>query len=174
MTPTQDVQHYYESSDDELARRYIKDEHFLSVEYCKAALDHRYGRYPFIRELVDFDVWAGLRVLEVGCGQGADLSQFALAGATTHGCDLTSKHCAISREFVNTTGGRAAIVQADARAPPYPSNSFDLVYSFGVLLLIEDLDTVIAEIHRVLKPGGAVVVMFYNRQILLYYLKTLY
>ena len=174
MTTTHDVQRYYELSDDELARRYIKDEQFLSAEYCKAALDHRYGLYPFIPELVRFGAWAGRHVLEVGCGQGADLSQFALAGAVTHGCDLTRKHCDISREFVNTVGGHAAIVQADARALPYPSNSFDLVYSFGVLLLVKDLDTAIAEIHRVLKPGGTVITMFYNRQSLHYYLKTLY
>ena len=174
MSAAHDVQRYYESSDDELARRYIKDERFLSAEYCKAALDHRYGLYPFIREFVDFGAWAGQRVLEVGCGQGADLSQFALAGAVTHACDLTRKHCDISREFVSTSGGHAAIVQADARALPYPSNSFDLVYSFGVLLLIKDLDAAIAEIHRVLKPGGTVITMFYNRQSLHYYLKTLY
>ena len=104
----------------------------------------------------------------------ADLSQFALARAATYGCDLTSKHCHISRTFVSTVGGRAAIAQADARALPYPSDSFDLVYSFGVLLLIEDLDSAITEIHRVLKPGGTVIVMFYNRQSLHYYLKTLY
>jgi len=171
---TADIRRYYETSDDELARRYIKDERFLSAEYCKAALDHRYGLYPFIPEFVDFSTWAGKRVLEVGCGQGADLSQFALAGASTYGCDLTSKHCHISRAFVSTVGGRVAIAQADARVLPYPSNSFDLVYSFGVLLLIEDLDTAIAEVHRVLKPGGTVIVMFYNRQSLHYYLKTLY
>jgi ubiquinone/menaquinone biosynthesis C-methylase UbiE len=174
MTTTRDVRHYYESSDNELARRYIKGERFLSAEYCKAALDHRYGLYPFIREFVDFGAWAGQRVLEVGCGQGADLSQFALAGARTSGCDLTRKHCDISRAFVTTLGGHAAIAQAEAGALPYRSDSFDLVYAFGVLLLVEDLDTAIAELHRVLKPGGTVIAMFYNRQSLHYYLKTLY
>lgn len=174
MTATGDVRTYYESSDDELARRYIKDEPFLSAEYCRAALDHRYGLYPFIGEFADFGAWAGRRILEVGCGQGADLSQFALAGAEAHGCDLTKKHCDISEAFVRTSGGRAAIVQADARALPYPSNTFDLVYSFGVLLLLDDLDAAVAEIHRVLKPGGTVLTMFYNRQSLHYYLKTLY
>jgi ubiquinone/menaquinone biosynthesis C-methylase UbiE len=70
--------------------------------------------------------------------------------------------------------GACAVAQADTLALPYPSNSFDLVYSFGVLLLIEDLDAAVAELHRVLKPGGTVVTMFYNRQSLHYYLKTLY
>jgi SAM-dependent methyltransferase len=174
MTGADDVQRYYERSDAELARRYITDEAFLSADYCKAALDHRYGLYPFINEFVDFGAWAGQRILEVGCGQGADLSQFAFAGAMAHACDLTMKHCHISRMFVQTCGSRATVVQADARALPYPSNTFDLVYSFGVLLLIEDLDAAIAEIHRVLKPGGTVIAMFYNRHSLHYYLKTLF
>jgi SAM-dependent methyltransferase len=174
MALTDDVQRYYQFSDDELAQRYVKDVPFLSTEYCRSALEHRYGLYPFIREFVDFGAWKGRRVLEVGCGQGADLSQFALAGADTHGCDLTSKHCHISREFLHMLGGSAAIAQADARALPYPPNTFDLVYSFGVLLLVEDLDRAVAEIHRVLKPGGTVIVMFYNRESLHYYVKTLY
>src|SRR5947207_1016915 len=86
-----DVQKYYQLSDDELAQRYIKDKEFLSREYCEAALEHRYGLYPFLRNFADFSAWTGKRVLEVGCGQGADLSQFAAAGAATFGCDLTKK-----------------------------------------------------------------------------------
>ena len=173
MTVHNSVQRYYESSDTELARRYIKDEPFLSREYCEAALRHRFELYPFIREFADFAAWRGRRVLEVGCGQGADLSQFALAGAETYGCDATSKHCLISRDFVKVMGGRAAVTRADGRALPYPSDSFDLVYSCGVLLLLEDLDNAVAEIHRILKPGGTVNVLFYNRQSLHYYVKTL-
>src|SRR5260370_33622867 len=151
MTTPDKVRHYYESSNDELARRYIKDERFLSADYCKAALDHRYGLYPFIGEFVDFGAWAGRRVLEVGCGQGADLSQFALAGAETHGCDLTRKHCDISRAFVRTSGGRAPVLQAAPRALPYPANPLVLADPFGVLLLLDDLDAALAEIYRVLK-----------------------
>lgn len=174
MTSRDEVRRYYQESDDELARRYVKDEAFLSREYCEAALAHRYGLYPFIEPFVDFPSWKGQRVLEVGCGQGADLSRFASAGAETFGCDLTPKHCEISDRFVTTMGGTASIAQASATDLPFPSNSFDLVYSFGVLLLVEDLDKAVSEIHRVLKPGGTVITMFYNRQSLHYYLKTLY
>jgi len=168
------VQQYYQYSDDELAQRYIKDKTFLSREYCEAALEHRYRLYPFLRAFADFGAWKGKRVLEVGCGQGADLSQFAAAGAETFGCDLTTKHCEVSRAFVRTMGGAADVVQASATSLPYESGSFDLVYSFGVLLLVEDLDAAVAEIHRVLKPGGTVIVMFYNQQSLHYHLKTRY
>ena len=174
MTPT-DVQRYYEESDDELAQRYVKDEAFLSPSYCAAALQHRYGLYPFLREFVDFTAWSGKTVLEVGCGQGADLSQFAAAGARTFGCDLTMKHCQISRRFTEVTAGRRVpVLQASALQLPYATASIDLVYSFGVLLLVADLDAAIGEIYRVLKPGGRVIAMFYNRQSLHYYVKTLY
>jgi SAM-dependent methyltransferase len=171
---TREVQEYYQESSDELAQRYIKDEEFLSPAYCAAALQHRYTLYPFIPEFAGFDRWAGRRVLEIGCGQGADLSQFALGGARTFGCDLTPKHCRISRDFVQTMGAHAAVAQADARSLPYPSDLFDFVYAFGVLLLVPELDRTIAEIHRVLKPGGRVAVMFYNRHSIHYFLKTRY
>lgn len=97
-----------------------------------------------------------------------------MAGADTFGVDLTPKHCEISRQFVTTMGASARITRGSAIELPYESNTFDLVYSFGVLLLVQDLDRAVAEIHRVLKPGGTVLVMFYNRQSLHYYLKTLY
>ena len=70
--------------------------------------------------------------------------------------------------------GRARVTQGNAVRLPFRDASFDLVYSFGVLLLVEELDAAVAEIHRVLKPGGTVITMFYNRQSLHYYLKTLY
>jgi SAM-dependent methyltransferase len=171
---TSDLQQYYGGSDNELAQRYVKDQSFLSPAYCAAALEHRYGLYPFIHEFAAFSSWKGKRVLEVGCGQGADLSQFAAAGAATFGCDLTFKHCDVSRRFVGVVGERASVLQASATRLPYQSESFDLVYSFGVLLLIEDVQAAVAEIHRVLRPGGRVIAMFYNRESLHYYVKTLY
>lgn len=171
---TNHVSDYYQSSDNELARRYIRDLPFLSREYCEAALAHRYALYPFIHELVPFRSWAGKHVLEVGCGQGADAWEFARAGARMYGVDLTEKHCQITRDFVGALGGRATVTRGNAARLPFADASFDLVYSFGVLLLVEDLDAAVAEIHRVLKPGGQVLVMFYNRQSLHYYLKTLY
>ena len=173
MTLRSEVRDYYQHSDDELAQRYIKDVPFLSREYCEQALAHRYALYPFVEPFVQFDRWADRDVLEVGCGQGADLSRFAMAGARTHGCDLTAKHCAITRAFVARMGKHAYIAQSDATSLPFASESFDLVYSFGVLLLVERLDAALQEIRRVLRPGGTVITMFYNQLSVHYMLKTL-
>ena len=172
-TQIQEIQRYYGTSDNELGRRYIKDEAFVSKAYCEAALRHRYELYPFIHELVDFDSWHDKRVLDVGCGHGADLFQFARAGAHAFGCDVTLKHCVVSRDFVHRLDSSAQLTQGSATQLPFGSGTFDLVYSFGVLLLIENLAEAIAEIRRILKPGGTVIVMFYNRLSLHYYLKTL-
>ena len=165
---------YYQQSDDELARRYIKDVPFLSRDYCLQALEHRYSLYPFIEPFVGFEDWAGRSVLEIGCGHGADLSRFARAGAHAYGYDLTAKHCEISHAFVDRLGLKAHITQGDALGLPFAAGSFDLVYSFGVLLLVERLDKALGEIHRVLKPGGTVIAMFYNRLSLHYLVKTLH
>jgi len=62
MASHSDVQGYYELSDNELARRYIKDLPFLSREYCEAALRHRFELYPYIPEFADFGAWRGKRV----------------------------------------------------------------------------------------------------------------
>lgn len=174
MTTRNEAERYYETSDQELAQRYIQDKPFLSREYCEAALAHRYDLYPFVRPFAQFDQWTDKSVLEIGCGQGADLSQFAEHGARAFGADLTMKHCRITRDFAATLGTKASVARVYARSLPYADNTFDLVYSFGVLLLVEELDRAVAEIYRVLKPGGTVMVMFYNRQSLHYYLKTLY
>jgi len=174
MFPVQpDVSKYYELSENELARRYVKSIPFLSREYCQAALKHRYELYPFIHDFVDFKAWSGKKILEIGCGHGADLYEFAKNKAETFGCDLTAKHCKISEEFLQALNENAQIIQADVKSLPFSSNYFDLVYSFGVLLLVEDIHTAIQEIKRVLKPGGTLIAMFYNRQSFHYYLKTL-
>jgi len=52
---------------------------------------------------------------------------------------------------------------ADAEGLDFPDNSFDLVYSHGVLHHTPDTAGAIREIHRVLKPGGRAVIMLYHR-----------
>jgi SAM-dependent methyltransferase len=170
---TRQVIRYYEESDRELAQRYLRERYpGFTLEYFEAALRHRYELYPHIPEFTDFAAFAGRDVLEVGVGQGADHYMFAHHGARLSGIDLTQKHCDITRLFLETFGFESWLARADARALPFPSRSFDHVYSCGVLLLLPDIERAIAEIHRVLRPGGHATIMLYNKRSVHYWLKT--
>lgn len=171
MTPK--VVDYYQSSDQELARRYLGDQFpELNEAYFREALSHRYALYPRIPEIADFGGFRDKDVLEVGVGQGSDHYMFASQGARMTGIDLTPKHCAITSLMLRTLGASSRILRADARSLPFANGSFDHVYSCGVLLLVAEIERALAEIHRVLRPGGTATIMLYNRASLHYWLKT--
>lgn len=167
------VSEYYQSSDSELARRYLRDKFpEFTAEYFQTALTHRYGLYPHIPTVAEFTNFSGKRVLEVGVGQGADHYMFAKHGALMHGVDITPKHCEITRLFLETFGLRSDIRNAEACELPFEDNYFNHVYSCGVLLLEKNIDTALREIRRVLLPGGTATIMLYNKKSLHYWIKT--
>ena len=108
-------------------------------------------------------VTPGMKVLDVGCGRGEILRRCARLGADAYGIDyapvaidLASKAVAGARGAPGKTG----VAQADAKHLPFPSDHFDRVVIFDVVehLYQWELDHCLAEIRRVLKPGGAVIV----------------
>ena len=124
----------------------------------------RYTKEAHILECLDGLEVAGKRVLEIGLGEGADSEQLIRRGATWSGLDLTP-------ESVRRVETRLAlrglpyekVVQGSATANPYPPESFDLVFSHGVLHHIPDIVAAQREIHRVLVPDGELVVMVYAK-----------
>ena len=113
--------------------------------------EERYGIYPWLYEAAEFRHHSGEDVLEIGCGTGCDLLQFAKHGSRAFGIDITPEHLRLARERV---GSKAAIGQAEATALPFADGSFDYVYSHGVLHHIDRPRLVVDEIFRVLRPGG--------------------
>ncbi len=75
----------------------------------------------------------GLKVLEVGVGLGADHQQFADAGAELYGIDLTEKAVEHTRKRLAYLGLESNLSVGDAEDLDFPDESFDLVYSWGVL-----------------------------------------
>jgi ubiquinone/menaquinone biosynthesis C-methylase UbiE len=124
---------------------------------------HRYTKEWHIPEAANFAAARGLKVLEIGCGLGTDGAQFAEAGADYTGVDLTEAAVDLARKRFELFDLPGSFQTADAENLPFPDNSFDVVYSHGVLHHTPDTQKAIQEVHRVLRPGGQAIVMVYHR-----------
>jgi SAM-dependent methyltransferase len=113
--------------------------------------EERYSTYPWIYEVAEFRKHRGEKVLEIGCGTGSDLLQFAKHGALASGVDLTTKHVELARRRV---GDLAVVYESDARHLPFDDASFDYVYSHGVLHHSDEPAKIVREMFRVLRTGG--------------------
>ena len=120
------------------------------------------------QEVYAFGSFAGKAVLDVGCGNGYILSRYARWGARTCGVDLTWTAMDLSTNRFTLAGLSGWFTQADAERLPFCDASFDLVVSVGVLHHVPLIEAAIAEIHRVLKPGGVIIIMLYHRDSLHY------
>jgi ubiquinone/menaquinone biosynthesis C-methylase UbiE len=125
--------------------------------------EHRYRKEWHIPGAADFAGARGLRVLEVGCGLGTDGAQFARAGAYYTGVDLTEASVELARRRFELFELAGEFQVADAERLEFADESFDLVYSHGVLHHTPDAAAAVREIHRVLRPKGRAVVMLYHR-----------
>ena len=120
------------------------------------------GASPF-SGLIPFADLEGQCVLEVGCGTGVHAKLLAEAGARVAAVDLTPTAVELTAKRLALAGFEADVREADAEALPFPDASFDFVWSWGVVHHSEHTERVLAEIARVLKPGGRVALMVYHR-----------
>jgi ubiquinone/menaquinone biosynthesis C-methylase UbiE len=98
-------------------------------------------------------------VLDLGCGPGALALTMLEMGKTVCGLDLSHTMVEQAAQAVNRMGSglRSLFCTGNAIALPFQNDSFDLVTSTGVIEYIPEPHCVLAEIHRVLKPGGVVI-----------------
>lgn len=149
---------------------YGRDHEFGSREFFDEVERHRYQEYaPWMPEVMGFNEHAGEKLLEVGCGMGTDLLQFARGGAICTGVDLTPRSIEISRHRFELYDVPGTFLIADGERLPFRDNCFDIVYSNGVLHHTPDTGLAVQEIHRVLRPGGIAKVMLYYRHSLNYW-----
>lgn len=134
-----------------------------SREFFDALERGRYTGDDFIPSLVRFERWKGKTVLEVGCGMGGDLIQFARAGAGVCGMDLSFRSIALAKRWLNLERLQGFLFQADAEDLPFQDDSFDLVYSWGVLHHTPEVSKAVREMIRICKKGGEIFAMLYHR-----------
>jgi ubiquinone/menaquinone biosynthesis C-methylase UbiE len=125
----------------------------------------RYTLEPYIPTFADFPSAQGKAILEIGVGAGADFQNWCVHALHATGVDLTEKAVALTRERLELNSiprERYALQISDAENLPFDSETFDLVYSWGVLHHTPDTGRAFREVFRVLKPGGALKAMIYH------------
>ena len=101
----------------------------------------------------------GQRVLDFGCGQGTISAGLAriVAPGEMHGVDMEESQIEMARSVARAMGVENAIFHvADATSLPFEDGYFDVAHCYNVLMHIPDTAAVLAEVKRVLKPGGII------------------
>ena len=138
---------------DRIAAAWWSDDSFMALlrnavnpprfEYFREVLVQRFGRAP-----------SSLSVLDVGCGGGLLSERFAALGCTVTGIDRSLPTLAAARDHALSMGLAIRYQSGDARALPFDAAQFDVVCCCDVLEHVDEVDRVVAEIARVMKPGG--------------------
>jgi 2-polyprenyl-6-hydroxyphenyl methylase/3-demethylubiquinone-9 3-methyltransferase len=108
----------------------------------------------------------GVRVLDVGCGGGLLAARLAEEGAQVSGVDLSHTSLVAAKAHMEAAGLSIDLVTARGESLPLLDSSFDAVVSSDFLEHVPDLDAVIAECARLLKPGGLFLYETINRTML--------
>jgi len=125
----------------------------------------RYELEPYIEAFADFASGRDKDVLEIGVGAGSDLVSWVRSGARVTGVDIAEAAVSAASEHLaleGLPGHRWSVRVADAQALPFPDGSFDIVYTWGVMMHIPDTAGAFRETFRVLKPGGILKAMVYR------------
>ncbi len=134
-----------------------------SVEFFDA-VESSYERFGYKGPLFDWMAsLPGKRLLEIGCGLGNDLCALARRGLDVTGIDIAPKAVEMTRRHLEVRGlpGRAEVQNCESLT--LDNETFDVVYSSGVIQHTADIQAAVDEIFRVLKPGGTLVIVLYHR-----------
>jgi SAM-dependent methyltransferase len=136
-------------------------------EASLARFDEAYfALYPYLLGYFPRKAVQGRRLLEIGLGYGTLGEALAWLGANYHGLDLAAAPVAMMRaRLARVPGARPEQVrQGSALELPFDDGTFDNVVSIGCLHHTGDLFGAVAECRRVLRLGGRLVLMVYNRR----------
>jgi 2-polyprenyl-3-methyl-5-hydroxy-6-metoxy-1,4-benzoquinol methylase len=128
--------------------------------------------YPYLSANEPFDKimpanLEGQSVLEIGCGIGLHTQLLAQHGADVTAIDLTEPAVHATTTRMQLRGLAATVQRGDAEALSFKDDTFDLVWSWGVIHHSSKTARIVREISRVLKPHGQTRIMVYNRDALL-------
>jgi len=124
-------------------------------------------KFPWIMDRIDREanLLKGKHLLEIGCGMGYDSLEFLKRGVRVTATDLTPNAVEMTRKHFEVENVEAEEIRtANALELPFEDNTFDAVWSNGVLHATGDTRRAIAEARRVLKSGGRAIISHFYRK----------
>lgn len=140
-------------------------------DYYETHMKARYQLEPYIRDFARFSDGKDKDVLEIGVGMGADHVEWAKSGPRSlTGVDLTPRAVEHTNKRLDVYHLQSNVLVSDAENLPFEDNSFDMVYSWGVLHHSPNTPKAIDEVYRILRPGGTARIMVYHKYALVGYM----
>lgn len=134
------------------------------LEFFDRYDEFRYTKEAHILACLNGIDWDGKEVLEIGLGQGADAEQIVLRGGRWSGLDLTEEAVARTETRLTLRGLEFdAIEWGSVLNAPFEPNSFDIIFSHGVLHHVPDVVQAQRELHRMIRPDGELIIMLYAK-----------
>jgi ubiquinone/menaquinone biosynthesis C-methylase UbiE len=133
------------------------------TEFYESESKNRYQLEHYILGFAKFNEGKGKDVVEIGVGMGADHVEWAKScPKSLTGIDLTPRAIEHTKKRLALYGLESNIRVGDAENLSFEDNSFDIVYSWGVLHHSPDTPKAIDEVYRILRPGGTARIMIYQ------------
>ncbi len=162
-SPSETLESVREFWQTHINNEYYTTQHRGSTEYFDEIERRRYRWHYHLRDLFQELEGSSGRLLEIGCGIGVDSIQLARCGFDVTAVYLTESAIDVARAFSEARDVRIDFRVSNAEKLEFGDKSFDVVYSFGVLHHTPQIEKAVAEVHRVLKPGGTAYLMLYHR-----------
>lgn len=150
--------------------------HFIPEEYPSKEFFEQYRKFRqkkahHLDRLIKWESARDKDVLEIGLGIGADAARWAAWAKSFTGIDLTMKSVEATRLHFKYLNLKGNVYQGDTENLSLRDDSFDIVYSHGVLHHTPDIQRAFKEIHRVLKSDGRLILMLYAKESFNYWIR---
>jgi ubiquinone/menaquinone biosynthesis C-methylase UbiE len=133
---------------------------------------HRRSTYeiPWIFEIIPLDSFSQKKLLELGCGAGYDAYAICRAGADYVGIDIASKNPQRTKDHLCFYGYSPKVMRGDVEYLSFKNESFDILFSNGVLHHTPNLEKSLREAYRVLNRDGEFWVIVYHKHSIFYWI----
>lgn len=143
-----------------------------SKTFFDTVLEKRFAEeLPWLPDVVNFQSYAGKKVLEIGCGAGYDAYHFCKNGAVYTGIDLVPENKVLATKHLRSHGYEPAIYEMDAEKMQLP-DTFDFIYSFGVLHHTPHIKLALQKSFEHLNDNGKVLFIVYHRNSVFYWVSV--